>query len=216
MSPTGVAHSMYWWKIDDLRAELARGTLSERARFQYLLVFVVLSTAVTAVVELPFVPGTQSLGFADRGLRGRLCAVRDDMALPLEWRQSRARVPGALPGIGVGLQAEVRGCLVASRASLLTSSAVRRAWSTDEQLEPFDAAFWAVWSRGPARRSGLAVSSQSSLTRVRRNKSLNLESAEPRNPYPSTARAVCSTNATSSLSFRPRAIGTSRVTPRSS
>lgn len=41
---------MYWWKIHDLRTELANGTLPERARFQYLLIYTVLSTVA---VEFP-------------------------------------------------------------------------------------------------------------------------------------------------------------------
>lgn len=43
---------MYWWKIDNLRTDLVNGRLSERARFQYLLIFVVL-TAVA--MEYPLI-----------------------------------------------------------------------------------------------------------------------------------------------------------------
>jgi len=33
---------MYWWKLGQLREELVSGTLSERAQFQYLLIWVVI------------------------------------------------------------------------------------------------------------------------------------------------------------------------------
>ncbi|HSJ98554.1 MAG TPA: hypothetical protein VLC53_15880 [Myxococcota bacterium] len=41
---------MYWWKLQALRDELAARTLSERTRFQYLLLFLFLSAIA---IELP-------------------------------------------------------------------------------------------------------------------------------------------------------------------
>ncbi|HYD78280.1 MAG TPA: hypothetical protein VEC06_00590 [Paucimonas sp.] len=44
---------MYWWKLDQLRMELAQGTLKESARLWYLLIFVLSSTGLA---EFPIVP----------------------------------------------------------------------------------------------------------------------------------------------------------------
>jgi hypothetical protein len=38
---------MYWWRIDDLRAELIAGTMTERTRFYYVMADAVLTTLVT-------------------------------------------------------------------------------------------------------------------------------------------------------------------------
>lgn len=49
---------MYWWRIGDLRVDLVNGTLPERARFQYLLIFVVLSVVA---MEFPLVSDAPNL-----------------------------------------------------------------------------------------------------------------------------------------------------------
>ena len=43
---------MYWWNIKELKATLASGTLSEHARFLYLLIYSVVATVVS---EFPLI-----------------------------------------------------------------------------------------------------------------------------------------------------------------